>query len=77
LRQTFIFGYKLLFKFQTYLKLAFRNLWKRKTTASINVSGLAVGLASCALVFLYIQHELSFDKGVFVFPFSCLQVLMY
>lgn len=49
--------------FKTYLKLAFRNLWKRKTTTAINVLGLAVGLASCALVFLYFQHELSFDKA--------------
>jgi putative ABC transport system permease protein len=49
--------------FKTYLKLAFRNLWKRKTTTVINVLGLAVGLACCALVFLYFQHELSFDKG--------------
>ena len=49
--------------FKTYLKLAFRNLWKRKSTTAINVLGLAVGLASCALVFLYFQHELNFDKG--------------
>ena len=49
--------------FKTYLKLAFRNLWKRKTTTAINVLGLAVGLACCALVFLFFQHELSFDKG--------------
>jgi putative ABC transport system permease protein len=48
---------------KTYLKLAFRNLWKRKSTTAINVLGLAVGLACCALVFLFFQHELSFDKG--------------
>jgi len=49
--------------FKTYLKLAFRNVWKHKTTTAINISGLAVGLACCALVFLFFQHELSFDKG--------------
>ena len=49
--------------FKNYLKLAFRNLWKRKTTTAINVLGLAVGLTCCALVFLFFQHELSFDKG--------------
>ena len=49
--------------FKTYIKLALRNLWKHKTTTLINVSGLAVGLACCALVFLYYQHESSFDKG--------------
>lgn len=48
--------------FKTYLRLAFRNLWKRKITTAINIAGLAVGLACCALVFLFFQHELSFDK---------------
>jgi putative ABC transport system permease protein len=48
---------------KSYLKLATRNLWKRKSTTLINVFGLAIGLACCALVFLYFQHELSFDKG--------------
>ena len=48
---------------KTYLRLALRNLWKRKGTTAINVLGLAVGLACCALVFLFFQHELSFDKG--------------
>ncbi len=49
--------------FKTYTKLALRNLWKRKATTLINVFGLAVGLACCALVFLFFQHELNFDKG--------------
>lgn len=49
--------------FKTYIKLALRNLWKRKITTLINVAGLAVGLACCSLVLLYFQHELSFDKG--------------
>ncbi len=49
--------------FKSYLKLALRNLWKRKTTTFINVLSLAAGLTCCALVFLFCQHELSFDKG--------------
>jgi len=49
--------------FKSYLKLALRNLWKRKTSTAINILGLSVGLASCALVFLFARHELSFDKG--------------
>ncbi len=49
--------------FKSYLKLALRNLRKRKTTTAINVLSLSVGLASCALVFLFCQHELSYDKG--------------
>ena len=49
--------------FKNYLKLALRSLWKHKTTTAINVLSLSVGLASCALVFLFCQHELSYDKG--------------
>src|ERR1700712_2780814 len=49
--------------FRSYIKLAARNLWKRRSTTLINIFGLAIGLACCALVFLYFQHELSFDKG--------------
>ncbi|SDT64473.1 putative ABC transport system permease protein [Mucilaginibacter mallensis] len=49
--------------FKSYLKLALRNLWKRKTTTAINVLGLSIGLACCALVFLFFQHDISFDKG--------------
>ena len=49
--------------FKSYLKLALRNIWKRKATTAINVLSLAVGLASCALVVLFCQHELSYDKG--------------
>ena len=49
--------------FKSYLKLALRNLWKRKTATLINVFGLAIGLACCALFFLFVQHEFSFDKG--------------
>jgi putative ABC transport system permease protein len=46
-----------------YLKLALRNLWKRRFSTAINVAGLAIGLACCALMCLFFQHELSFDKG--------------
>ena len=46
---------------RNYLKIAFRNLWRNKVFAGINVVGLSVGLASCLLLFLYIVHELSYD----------------
>lgn len=48
--------------FSTYLKIAFRNLWKNKAFTVINLAGLAVGLTCCLLMVLYIQHELSYDK---------------
>ena len=49
--------------FRSYLKVAFRNLFKRKISTFIHIFGLAVGLACCILVFLYFQQELSYDKG--------------
>jgi putative ABC transport system permease protein len=48
--------------FRNYLKSAFRNLLKSKFYTSINIIGLAVGLATCLLIFLYVLDELSYDK---------------
>jgi len=46
---------------KNYFKIAFRNLWKNKTASFINIIGLTIGLCSCLLIGLYIQHELSYD----------------
>ncbi len=48
--------------FKNYFKTAFRNLRKNKLYSSINIFGLAIGLASCLLIGVYIIHELSYDK---------------
>ena len=48
--------------FKNYFKIAFRNLVKNKFYTSINIIGLAVGLATCLLILLYVLDELSFDK---------------
>lgn len=48
--------------FRNYLKTAFRNLRKNKLYSSINIFGLAIGLASCLLIGIYITNELSYDK---------------
>ena len=48
--------------FSNYLKIAFRNLSKRKTISLINVLGLAIGIAGGLLSYLHIQYELSYDK---------------
>jgi putative ABC transport system permease protein len=47
---------------RNYLKSAFRNLVKSKFYTSINIIGLAVGLATCLLILLYVKDELSFDR---------------
>lgn len=48
--------------FKNYIKVALRNLWKNKSFSAINIFGLAVGLATCLLITLYILDELGFDK---------------
>jgi putative ABC transport system permease protein len=48
--------------FRNYLKTAFRNLLRNKGYAIINVSGLAVGMAACILLFIVVRYELSYDK---------------
>ncbi len=47
---------------KNYLKIAFRNLWKQKIYSFINILGLAVGMAACLLIYLFIDHELRFDR---------------
>jgi putative ABC transport system permease protein len=48
--------------FRNYLKVAIRSLAKSKLYSFINVTGLSVGIASCILIFLYVQDELSYDR---------------
>src|SRR5882672_10010607 len=47
---------------KNYFIIAWRNLWKNKTFSIINILGLSIGLACCILMFIFIQHELSYDK---------------
>lgn len=48
--------------FRNYLKTAFRNLSRQKIYTLINIFGLAIGLATCMMIMLYVVHELSYDK---------------
>ncbi|QEC65979.1 FtsX-like permease family protein [Panacibacter ginsenosidivorans] len=47
---------------KNYFKIAFRNLWKNKGYSTINILGLAIGLATCLLITLYVTDELSYDR---------------
>jgi len=47
---------------KNYIKTALRNIRKYKVYSLINIFGLAVGMASCILIFLWIQDELSYDR---------------
>ena len=47
--------------FKNYLKVAFRSLNKNRVYATINILGLALGLAITILVFMFIKNETSYD----------------
>jgi putative ABC transport system permease protein len=44
-----------------FLKMAWRNLFKRKANTFINIFGLSTGMAVCILLLLFIKDEKSFD----------------
>jgi len=44
-----------------FLRLTFRNLTKRKGYALLNISGLAIGMVCCLLIFEYVAYERSYD----------------
>ena len=48
--------------FKNYLKTAYRSLLKNKIYSIINILGLAVGIACCIFIALYIRHESSYDQ---------------
>ncbi|UCC40488.1 MAG: ABC transporter permease [Candidatus Aminicenantes bacterium] len=47
---------------KNYLKIAIRNILKNKTHSIVNISGLAIGMACCILILLFVQDELSYDS---------------
>ncbi|MDO5970848.1 ABC transporter permease [Flavivirga aquimarina] len=47
---------------RNYIKIAWRNLIKNKAISSINIIGLAIGIASCLLIVLFVLDELSYDR---------------
>ncbi|MCU6424518.1 ABC transporter permease, partial [Klebsiella aerogenes] len=47
---------------RNYLTVGLRALAKNRTYAFINLFGLAIGLAACLLILLYVQYERSYDQ---------------
>ena len=47
--------------FKNYFKIARRNLVRNKSYAAINITGLAVGISVCMVIFIIIQFQNSFD----------------
>lgn len=48
--------------FKNYLKIAFRNIKRYKVFSFINIAGLAIGMAACILILLWVQDELNYDR---------------
>ena len=47
---------------RNYLTVTWRNIKRHKAFSLINISGLAIGIACCILIFLWVQDELSWDR---------------
>jgi putative ABC transport system permease protein len=47
--------------FENYFKISTRNIFKHKMISFINVFSLAVGLAACVAIYLFVLDERSFD----------------
>lgn len=46
---------------RNYLKVAFRSLKRNKGYTTINILGLAIGIAFSCMMYIYVSHELSAD----------------
>jgi putative ABC transport system permease protein len=47
---------------KNYIKITWRNIRNNKICSFINITGLAVGMACCILILLWVQDELSYEK---------------
>ncbi|WP_018617748.1 ABC transporter permease [Spirosoma luteum] len=47
---------------RSYLKVAWRNLWKNKLFSFINILGLALGMACSLMIMIWVQDELRMDR---------------
>src|ERR1700743_896181 len=48
--------------FKNYIKITWRNLTRNKVSSTINISGLAIGLACVMLIGMYVKDELGYDR---------------
>jgi putative ABC transport system permease protein len=58
IKDTFYWSFNML---KNYLKIILRSLKKRKGYSFINISGLAIGMASCLLILMFVNDELNYD----------------
>jgi putative ABC transport system permease protein len=48
--------------FKTHMKITWRNIRLQKTYSLINLAGLAVGMAVCIIILLWVQYESGYDR---------------
>src|SRR4030095_369092 len=48
--------------FKNYLIIAFRNFWRKKVFAIINIAGLAIGISAALVIYLIVHYEFSYEK---------------
>lgn len=56
------YAYRPFIMYKNYVTIAWRNLLKKKVYSTINIMGLALGIACCLMIFMYVDHERSFDN---------------
>ena len=47
---------------RNYITVGIRSLTKNRAYAAINILGLAIGMAACLMILLFVRYELSYDK---------------
>ena len=47
---------------RNHIKISYRNLLKNKVYTFINVLGLALGLTTCILIYLFVSYDTSYDE---------------
>lgn len=47
---------------KSHLNIVFRNVLKARTFSFINIAGLAIGMACCLLILMFVRHELGYDR---------------
>jgi putative ABC transport system permease protein len=45
----------------TFIKLSFRKMWNERSFSGLSIVGLSLATASCAVIWLYVAYERSFD----------------
>ena len=48
--------------YKSYFKIGWRNVWKNKSLFAINTTGLALGIATCLIISMFVVDELSYDR---------------